>query len=202
MSESKTTNSFNNSKLIFERRMFDHFDNRTGDTRFIVPNIIHFIHFNKTELTFVDYVALRAAMRNHRPDEILIHSDIPEAPRTGKYWDWIRKDVELWSRIKFMYLEAPTEIFGQPLSTGWRLHHGSDIGRIRVLMKYGGIFLDNDVYVIRNLDKYRNFEFVINWDEGQFMGTQVLLAHKDARFLREWLETYRQYDSGQWLLAT
>ena len=184
------------------RIQFEDFDNQTGAEHFIVPNVVHFIHYDKTELSFVDYVVLRAAMRNHRPDAIFIHSNIPEAPRIGKYWDWIRKDVELWSRIKFLYLEAPTEIFGQQLSTGWRLHHGSDIGRIRLLMKYGGIYLDNDVYVIKNLDKYRKFEFVINWDENQFMGTQVIVAHKDARFLKEWLETYREYHSDRWSVTT
>jgi len=40
-------------------------------------------------------------------------------------------------------------------------------------MKYGGIYLDNDVYVVQNLNKYRKFELVIGWDEGQFLGSQV-----------------------------
>jgi len=41
------------------------------------------------------------------------------------------------------------------------------------MMKYGGIYLDNDVYVVQNLDKYRKFELVMGWDEGQFLGSQV-----------------------------
>jgi hypothetical protein len=96
------------------------------------------------------------------------------------------------------FLEAPAEIFGQKLNEGWRFYHGSDIGRIHVLMKYGGIYVDNDAYVIRSLDKYRKFEFVINWDENQFMGTQVITAHKDARFLPLWLDSYRDYRSDKW----
>ena len=178
---------------------FSGFDNETGSNNFIVPNIIHFIYFNKTQLTFVDYVVLRAAMRNHGPDKFYIHSNNQEKPLSGKYWDWVRKDKELWSRIQVFHLDLPQEIFGQQLSKGWRLHHGSDIGRIRVLMKYGGIYLDNDVYVIQNLDKYRKYEFVLNLDEGKrFMGTQVLIAHKDARFLPLWLDTYRDYRPDKW----
>lgn len=183
---------------IDDKIQFDGFDNVTGAERFIVPNIIHFIHYNKTTLNFVDYVVILAAMRNHKPDKFYFHSNIPDVNLTGKYWDWVRNHTDLWSRIEVAYLEAPAEIFGQELSTGWRLHHGSDIGRIRLLMKYGGIYLDNDVYVIKSLNKYRKYEFVINWDENQFMGTQVLVAHKDARFLREWLETYREYHSDRW----
>ena len=30
----------------------------------------------------------------------------------GKYWEWIRHDPELYSSIRFMHIEAPTEIFG------------------------------------------------------------------------------------------
>ena len=41
------------------------------------------------------------------------------------------------------------------------------------MMKYGGIYLDKDVYVVQNLDKYREFELVMGWDEGQFLGSQV-----------------------------
>ena len=40
-------------------------------------------------------------------------------------------------------------------------------------MKYGGIYLDNDVYVVQNLDKYRKFEMVIGWDNGKSLGNQV-----------------------------
>ena len=57
----------------------------------------------------------------------------------------------------------------------WRFYHGSDIERIRILQKYGGIYLDNDVYVIQNLDKYRKFECTINWKEPQRqIGNQVV----------------------------
>ncbi len=177
---------------------FDGFNNVTGAKHFIVPNIIHFIRFNNFELKFIDYLVLLAAMRNHRPDKFYIHTNIQDIKFTGKYWDWVRKDEELWTRIEVLYLEAPTEIFGLKLSEGWRFHHGSDIGRIRVLMKYGGIYLDNDSFIIHSLDKYRKFEFVINWDENQYMGTQIIIAHKNARFLPLWLDSYRFYRSDLW----
>lgn len=177
---------------------FKGFNNVTGADHMIVPNIIHYIYFNKREMNFVDYVVIRSAMRNHKPDKFYIHSNIQNFILTGKYWDWVCDYKDLRSRIEFHYLELPTEIFGRELSVGWRNYHGSDIGRLKILMKYGGIYLDNDVYVIQNLDKYRKYEFVINWGENQFIGNQILIAHKDARFLREWLETYKAYDSSKW----
>ena len=183
-----------------DKTIFDNFDNVTGAEHFIVPNIIHFIRFQTFELNFVDYMVLLAAMRNHKPDKFFFHTNVEDVQFTGKYWGLVQQDEDLWSRIKVFFLEAPTEIFGQKLNEVWRFYHGSDIGRIHVLMKYGGIYFDNDAYVIRSLDKYRKFEFVINWDENEFIGTQVIIAHKDARFLPLWLDSYRDYHSDKWYL--
>lgn len=178
--------------------VFEGFNNETGVDHFIVPNIIHLIRFNKTELSFSDYICIQAAYRNHKPDYFYIHTDIPNGQFQGKYWTLITKDLELKSRIRILQLEAPTEIFGQKLNEEWRFWHGGDIARIRVLMKYGGIYLDNDVYVIKNLDKYRKYEIAMNWDEGQFLASQLIIANKDARFLRLWLESYRKYRPKEW----
>lgn len=113
---------------------------------------MHFIRFNETEYSFVDYLCLRAAFRNHRPDRFYIHTNVGNQ-FTGKYWDWIKKDSDLMSRIRLIHLEPPTEIFGQELNKIWSLFHGSDIMRYRVLIDHGGIYVDNDVFIIRNLDK-------------------------------------------------
>jgi len=131
---------------------FPGYDNVTGADHFIVPNIIHFVRFNKTEYSFVDYICLKAAFRNHRPDYFYIHTDVGDKYH-GKYWEWIQNDPELKARVVLLYLDLPSEVFGQKLSDGWRFHHGSDVARIRIMMKYGGIYLDNDVFVIKNLDK-------------------------------------------------
>lgn len=181
------------SQLVFEG-----FNNETGADHFIVPNIIHLIRFNKTKLTFSDYICIQAAYRNHRPDYFYIHTDIPNGQFRGKYWKLITNDLELKSRIRILPQEAPTEIFGQKLNPEWRFWHGGDIARIRTMMKYGGIYLDNDVYVINNLDKYRKYEIAMNWDENQFLASQVIIANKDARFLRLWLESYRKYRPKEW----
>ena len=146
--------------LLGEQIDFQGFDNQTGADHFIVPNIIHLIRMNQTQFTFTDWMCLQAAYHNHRPDYFYIHTDAPNGQFTGKYWSLIEKDLELRSRIIILPIEAPFEIFGQQLNPKWRLHHGGDISRIRTMIKYGGIYLDNDVYVIKNLDKYRKFESI------------------------------------------
>ena len=101
-------------------KSFQGFNNETGADRFIVPNIIHFIRFNQPEYSFIDYVVIKAAMRNHRPDYFYIHTDVPGPGNfTGRYWSLIKEDYELWSRIRLLHLDLPEEIFGQKLNSGW-----------------------------------------------------------------------------------
>ena len=117
-----------------------------------MPNIVHFIRFNKTEYSFVDYICLKAAFKNQNPDYIYVHTNVGDQ-FNGKYWDWIQNNTALIAKIRLIPIVVPTEIFGQKLSKEWQLYHGSDIARARVVMQYGGIYLDNDAFIIQNLDK-------------------------------------------------
>lgn len=176
---------------------FENFDNETGANHLIVPNIVHYVRLNKRSWSFVEYICLRSAYVNQRPDFIFIHTNVLEGFK-GKYWRWMQEDPDLKSRLVVVPVRLPAEIFGQKLKPVWRVHHGSDLIRIRTLMKYGGIFLDNDVYVVHNLDKYRQFEMTLGWPRNESLGTMVLCANKNARFLPLWLDNYRDYKADQW----
>ncbi len=68
-------------------------------------------------------------------------------------------------------------------------------------MSFGGIYLDNDVYVVRSLDEFRKREMSVGWEKESThrMGSQVLVAHRHARFLRAWLDSYRtEYKIDEW----
>ena len=68
-------------------------------------------------------------------------------------------------------------------------------------MEYGGIYLDNDVFVVHSLDYYRKFEMSVGFEnmETYTMGSQVLVAHKNARLLKAWFDTYRSdYRKEEW----
>jgi mannosyltransferase OCH1-like enzyme len=50
------------------------------------------------------------------------------------------------------------------------------------MMKYGGIYLDNDVFVIRSLHKFRKYELALGWPQNESMGTQASLKHFQLNF--------------------
>ena len=176
--------------------LFEGFNNETGSetgTDF-VPNIIHFLRFKQKTFTFVDAVCVLSAFKNHRPDKILFHTDFGSF--VGPYWEKVKNTPGIV--YEFRNVALPDTIFGQNFSKAFHLWHASDVTRIRILMEYGGIFLDNDVYVVQNLNRFRKFEMTLGWDDNQCIGTQVLIANKNARFLRLWLDSYQQYHPDLW----
>jgi|LakMenEpi03Aug12_release.lakeMendotaPanAssembly.Ray.scaffolds.fasta_scaffold2923765_1 hypothetical protein len=59
-------------------------------------------------------------------------------------------------------------------------------------MNYGGIFLDNDCYVVNSLNKYLKYEMTVSWDnDNDGLGVQVLIAHRNARLLKAHFDSYR-----------
>ena len=113
------------------------YNNETGADRYIVPNIIHLVRFNSKTFSFHEYISLRAAFLHQDPEKIYIHTNLPGPDYfSGKYWEVIKREFELWTRIQIVECELPSEIFGQKLSEAWKLHHGSDIARIRYICSF------------------------------------------------------------------
>ncbi|KAH6942911.1 hypothetical protein HPB50_011626 [Hyalomma asiaticum] len=156
-----------------------------------VPNIVHFVRLGDRPLTFIEVVTIRAAWLQQKPDSLMIHCDNCSATTGSTHWVHI-KDIP---RLTVRYVERPLSIFGIKIS--W-IQHASDIVRIRVLRKYGGIYLDMDSYVIKSLDKYRRYETAIGWPGGMSIGNQVIVAHKNSEFLRLYYESYRNYRPDLW----
>lgn len=183
---------------IIEGSSFEGFNNNTGtlDGRNIVPNYVHFIFFENSYITYVTAVCVLAAFKNQRPEKIFFHTNVKEF--TGPHWIKIRDT--LGPVLNIRHVDMPTTIFGQKLREEWLPWHAGDITRIRVLMQYGGIFLDNDSYVVRSLDVFRKYEMTIGITDRDYLGTQVLIAHKDARFLKLWLESYKVYHPDDWYM--
>jgi len=177
---------------------FEGFNNVTGtkDGCYIVPNYVHFLRFSKPALTFVEAVCLIAAFKHQRPTRIYIHANVPQS---GKYWNVVKTVPGLWETLFFRNITLPREIFGQVFKPAWRVYHASDVTRIRILIEFGGIFLDNDSYIVKSLDDFRRFEMAIGWYPGKSLQNQIIVAHKDARFLKLWLESYRDnYQPSNW----
>lgn len=177
---------------------FTGFNNETGtaDGHYIVPNYVHFLRFGKKDISFVHMICLLAALKHQKPDKLFIHTDVDKFE--GKYWNILCNTPGFKNVLVIEKMKLPREIFGQKLNQGWANFHGADVARLKAMMKYGGIYMDNDSYVVRSLNDLRKYEMAIGWRVGKNMGNQVFVAHKNARFLKQWLDTYHDYKPNEW----
>src|SRR5581483_10721438 len=100
-------------------------------------------------------LSIKSVIINQKPESIMIHVDFDETQMNGKYWDKLKQETQ---KIIVKRISRPDSIFGLELNHGWLNWHASDIARARILMEYGGIYLDRDVYLVKSLDKFRKFE--------------------------------------------
>ncbi|XP_053205268.1 uncharacterized protein LOC128389671 isoform X1 [Panonychus citri] len=163
--------------------------NVTGLGRLIVPNIVHLIQFDNPFISFITFLCIKAAIKFQSPDVLIIHTN--EKQLNGKYWDRLKENEQ----IQVEKMVKPTEIFNLPLA---HVYHSSDVARLIVLMKYGGIYIDSDLLILKDLNSFRRFECSIGWPENEFIGNQLIIAHKDSRFIKKWFQSYKYYNGSSW----
>ena len=160
---------------------FEEFDNVNGLNKAIVPDIVHLLFLQQTEIPFYQVINIYSIYFNHKPKLIYFHCD--NCSFHGKYWKWIKNNKKLSKIVKVHPIPFHDKIFG--VQYGWLNHHRSDIWRLQLLMNYGGIYLDNDVYVVNSLHKYLKYEMTVSWPKkNDGLGVQTLIAHKNARLLK------------------
>jgi hypothetical protein len=182
--------SINSNELVFG-------DNTNGYPYNIVPNVVHYILFSIREIQFSHFISLLSVLRNQKPDQIIIHCDCDHL--NGEYYERILKIIPKTKTIlTIRQIERPTQIFGTNLNKEWLNWHSADITRIKVLLEFGGIYLDQDVFVVKSLDIYRKYEMTLGWDLGLVFSNAIFIAHKNSRFLKLYFDSYHNYDSTQW----
>jgi len=175
-------------------RNFSNFDNISGlPGREVIPNYVHYIRLQQPELRFFEAVCMKSAFMVQRPEKVFIHSDT--GPPTGSHWQQLLEIPGFQEALQVTKVPMPMQVFGSEFF--WNAHR-ADVLRILTLKKYGGIYLDNDILVINNFNRYRSFEFVLGWPDGEWIGNMLLIGHKEARFLTEFLETYKLFRPDIW----
>lgn len=156
-----------------------------------IPKILHFVFglsadFGGKPWSLLHHVCLMSAIHKLKPKEVnFYYCHLP----TGPWFELSRRELNL---IK---IDPPTEIFGNPL-----LHvaHKADIIRLEVLSRYGGIYLDADVFVQKSFDDLLENSVVMGLQkDGQEEGlaNAVILAEQNAPFLDRWMSQYVSFRS-------
>jgi hypothetical protein len=192
ISNSIQHHSDNSSTKVHDVFDFEGFDNReNGSSVYIVPNTVNLLYLNTSVFKFYQVVCIYSIYLNQKPDVIYLHCDTCNFH--GHYWDQMNSISDLKKRFRINKLEFHDTIFG--VKYGWVNHHRSDVYRLLALANFGGMYFDTDVYVINSLDKYRKFEMTLSLEGNNLtanpIGNQVLLANRNARLLRPYLDAFR-----------
>ncbi|HEV2500879.1 MAG TPA: glycosyltransferase [Terriglobia bacterium] len=157
----------------------------------MIPKILHYCFgfssdFGGKPWSLVHYACVKSAVERIKPDRVYFWCEYtPEGP----WWELTRGMVEV------MRIKAPREIFGNPL-----LHvaHRADVVRLEKLIEHGGIYLDTDVFVHRDVEDLLQHSVVMGQegDQREFgLCNAVILAEPGAPFLRRWHGEFKSFRS-------
>ena len=167
-------------------------------TTFRVPNIVHYIWYNTNSapLKFHHLLSVLSAHKFIRPDVIYFHTDnVP----VGKYWEHVKKIPGLKVNLR----TPPFTLFGERVKTPLFYTSHSNVDRVKILMEYGGIYLDLDVLVTNSFDDLRKHSCVVGQEQANKACGSVIVCEKTAFFLYLWINAYLDdYRMEEWAYNT
>lgn len=171
-----------------------------GIDEYLVPNHIHFYRYGSaaSDLSLTDVLCLLSAFRVQQPDRIFIHTDNVQSTvdsfGKSRYGQRLLKVPGFEKVLHIQDYPQPKHVFGIPFTAKYKEWHISDIARLRILRKYGGIFLDNDAYLVRNVNHLRKKELSIGLLSGSgSIENTILVSHRDSQVLKMILTSFMYY---------
>ena len=153
---------------------------------------LHFVYgYKQAEyFTIENFVAVMSANIHIRPSLVVVHY---EHEPYGKFWDYL---VENDIIVKHPHT-APNKIYDKQLH---HFAHKSDITRLQVLYKYGGIYLDMDTITFKSFDNLiHKKKFIMAqqhpWEYG--LCNAVMISPKHSPFCKVFLESYKSFNGGE-----
>ena len=188
MNEIQRLNEIKSKEKIIE----NNFKSVKNKTRVhIVPNIVHYILFDDCLIDFGHFVSILSVLQNQKPEVIYFHCNCRQL--SGDYY---QRAVSLSNITKTNIIVQPiekTKIHGHKSNKTLSNQRVFDIIKIQVLKRFGGIYLDRDVYVVRSLNVCRKNNTTVQWDDTKSLRTHLIISGKDSQFLNVLLNSYLDY---------
>ena len=152
----------------------------------------HYIRFGCYNFTSIHLASLISVLK-FTQSRIFVHSncEIQES-----------LSIDLKNRVKFVSIHKnfseDFRIFNRKIE---HVAHKSDVYRLLILLKYGGIYIDDDIWVLKDLQKTTrtrgNFSIMMSefHTPNHCLSNAFIVALKsNSSFLKTWLANYRYYD--------
>ena len=140
-----------------------------------IPRVVYFIKLD-SRFGFLDWVAVMAARKMVKPDNILYFS----AGELNSCW---------WNRTKplvtHIILTEHVWIVYQNNKYLWEPAHKSDFLRVALVYHLGGMYMDNDIVAVKSFDPLLNYynQVVLSQQYGRAPSNALILARKHSCFM-------------------
>ncbi|PHH84450.1 hypothetical protein CDD83_1928 [Cordyceps sp. RAO-2017] len=170
-----------------------------------IPNDVHFVFLLEKAgadfpFEFHQFLCIYAAWFHLQPGRLFLHTNAGaeqiQRAKQGQAGKWSRLIFEM-PGLTVNPVESPTVT-----NKGVKIKHvahKSDFIRVQVLRQFGGLYLDLDVFVIRDLRPLMasGFQSVSGREVGGLMTAGAFLAKRDCRLLQMWeKEMHEVFDQG------
>ncbi|KAM0750341.1 hypothetical protein T439DRAFT_381041 [Meredithblackwellia eburnea MCA 4105] len=173
-----------------------------------IPPYVHYVFglspsFGDKPFAFLTYLCLSSALVKLKPEVIYFHYVyLPQ----GWWWDqWVdRVQNSRTTRLQLVKQRDVTTVFGNPVE---HFAHKADVLRLEVLRDYGGIYLDIDVLVIKDMAPLYHHQTVMGMESQPNLDpllppsglcNAVILSKPYSSFIVRWLESYRTFSKEKW----
>lgn len=170
-----------------------------------IPNYVHFVFLLEDPtadfpLEFQHYLSIYSASYHLKPKKIVLSTNAREdqiaRARQGEAGKWA-KLIFTMPKLEINHVKLPTRTkSGLEIS---HIAHKSDFVRVQVLREYGGLYLDLDVYVLRDLKPLRESGFgaVCGREAGGMMTAGAFMTKSQGKLISTWAEQMpKVFDKG------
>ena len=154
----------------------------------MVPKVIHTVIFGN-HFKFHHYVSIKSIHLKIKPDYMFVHGN--DFPVNNTLFD---RAIEEFGLI----LVESREMSKIYHNTVTHPAHKSDVIRLESVTRFGGMYFDLDVFVLKDMDPFLENELTMGM-EGEFkINNGIIIAKRCSRFLLNWYRQYHTYDDNQW----
>jgi hypothetical protein len=155
-----------------------------------VPNVLHLVLGFPGKFDFYAYLSVKSAHDRMKPEAIYMHV-------FGQRFDlspYLQRAIDEFG-VKLVASRDVRQVHDRPVDV---VEHRSDVVRLETLIRFGGVYIDLDAFVLQPLDVYYNNELTMPAESDVGVNNGVMIAKRCSRFLRKWYGEYTNFDDSKW----
>jgi hypothetical protein len=155
-----------------------------------VPRVVHTVWVKGDGFKYFHFLAMKSMHDRIKPEAIYIHG--LEFPTANIHFKRVLTELG----AKLVKSRNPVQVFEKPIAG---VEHQSDVIRLESLIRFGGIYLDTDVFVLRSVDTFLDSETVMPLEKTtQGLNNGIIFAKRCSRFVQRHYEGYRTFNDADW----